>query len=487
MSPTKAGPGTQGNVLHSSIRLKNIAASAYAASVAALNLYQSRGWVALLLGAVALSAPAAWATFTVQSDATVVDPATGLMWDRCTWGATGADCSGSAATTHTWAQALAVAQQANAAVHKGYTDWRLPNRSELESLVHLMAQNPAIDVAVFPHTPAQRFWSATTYAGSPALGWYSNFSDGNTLAATKAATYNVRLVRSGRAVAVFDLVDTNAPSTTAGPTVTPGANGTTATARVTVSETGTGYWQVLPAGQAAPTVAVLLSGGTPINLTAGQTATIPIGGLLANTAYALHFIAKDGAGNAQASVVSVGFTTLGGPIDTSSLPLPGGGTAQVTVAGGACFFTQAGFVPSSSVSTPPQALVFAAGLFEFTLDGCATGATATISITYPMALSTHARYWKYGPTAGHPTPDWYLFPGAVISGNTVTLTITDGALGDSDLAANGRISDPGGPAVGSEVVAPIPTLSSWGLLLLACLLLVPGFRALGGRRILRKV
>jgi hypothetical protein len=36
-------------------------------------------------------------------------------------------------------------------------------------------------------------------------------------------------------------------------------------------------------------------------------------------------------------------------------------------------------------------------------------------------------------------------PSAVIEGNTVSFTITDGGLGDDDLSANGSITDPGGP------------------------------------------
>jgi len=74
-------------------------------------------------------------------------------------------------------------------------------------------------------------------------------------------------------------------------------------------------------------------------------------------------------------------------------------------------------------------------------------------------------------------PHWYILP-ASIAGNTATFTITDGGLGDDDLAANGSIVDQGGPgAPGAGDGAPgIPTLSTWGLLLLSALLGLLGFR-----------
>ena len=50
--------------------------------------------------------------------------------------------------SHTWQQALQAAEQANNAGHQGHSDWRVPNRTELESTV---------DLAV-PGTGAWTFW-----------------------------------------------------------------------------------------------------------------------------------------------------------------------------------------------------------------------------------------------------------------------------------------------------------------------------------------
>ena len=62
--------------------------------------------------------------------------------------------------------------------------------------------------------------------------------------------------------------------------------------------------------------------------------------------------------------------------------------------------------------------------------------------------------------------------------HTAVFTITDGGLGDDDLAADGDIVDQGGPGVpgAGDGATGIPTLSEWGLLLFAALLGLLGFR-----------
>ena len=122
-------------------------------------------------------------------------------------------------------------------------------------------------------------------------------------------------------------------------------------------------------------------------------------------------------------------------------------------------------------STPPG-VTFPHGLYDFTLTGGA--GPATVVLTYPTALAAGTVYWKFGKTPTNATPAWYQFPGAVISGDrlSITLTLTDGALGDDDATANGEITDPGGP--GFTDATSIPTLSEWGLILLASLMAMFG-------------
>jgi hypothetical protein len=173
-------------------------------------------------------------------------------------------------------------------------------------------------------------------------------------------------------------------------------------------------------------------------------------------------------------------TTLARP-GTTYTGSTGSGTANVTLSGGSdtCMFTGTQFIPLSSVPEPPPGgLTFPHGLFEFALGGgCTAGGTVTLTITYSSALPAGTQYWKYGPTPDNATPHWYVLPAAIV-GNTVTLSITDGGLGDDDLAANGVIVDAGGP--GGEV-ADVPTLSEWGMILLPGLLVLLGLMQLRRR------
>ena len=126
---------------------------------------------------------------------------------------------------------------------------------------------------------------------------------------------------------------------------------------------------------------------------------------------------------------------------------------------------------ASAAGTGPSGYAFPHGLLDLQLDTGTAGTSATVTITYPTALPANAVYWKYGKTAGNPVAHWYPFPGALISGNTVTLTLTDGGAGDDDLAANSLILDPGGPAVLAAAAATsIPTLSQWGQIALVAAL-----------------
>lgn len=175
-------------------------------------------------------------------------------------------------------------------------------------------------------------------------------------------------------------------------------------------------------------------------------------------------------------------TSVSGPTGTGS------GTATAVTAPdelwtftapGTGVWDTAGFIPltghaKSPTLPPPPGLHFPHGLFDFVLAGGEDGTSATLTITYPSQLPAGASYWKFGPTPeGHncsgaacAVPHWYRFP-ASISGNTVTLTLQDGGLGDDDLTENGRIVDQGGPSAGSS---PVPGVAGWSAFLLMGLL-----------------
>jgi hypothetical protein len=164
----------------------------------------------------------------------------------------------------------------------------------------------------------------------------------------------------------------------------------------------------------------------------------------------------------------------------------GTGIASGTFSGGgaACGFVTADLLaaPPGSAPVPPTAppggWVFPHGLVAFEIDGCTPASTLDFTLTFPQPLPPGAVFWKYGPTPSNPTPDWYQLP-AVIAGNVVTFSITDGGLGDSDLTANGAVVDPGGPAYLSSAVA-IPTIDWRGLAALLLLLGAVGVVVLRG-------
>ncbi len=134
--------------------------------------------------------------------------------------------------------------------------------------------------------------------------------------------------------------------------------------------------------------------------------------------------------------------------------------AEFSGGGENCHLTQAALVDPPAA--PPPGYGFPHGLLRFTLDGACAG-PVTVRVTYPTALPAGATFWKYGRTAADPTPHWYALP-AALAGASATFTLSDGGLGDDDLAVNGSITDDGGVGV---PITEIPTLTEWLALLLA--------------------
>ena len=125
--------------------------------------------------------------FVDNTDGTVTDTATGLMWQQTTQ--TG---------LKSWESAIADCESLSLA---DYTDWRLPNRNELQSLVDYSTHSPAIDTSFFfDQDPwLNYYWSSTTYTAYSAYAWYVFFNDGLIVYNDKStARYFVRAVRGGQ-------------------------------------------------------------------------------------------------------------------------------------------------------------------------------------------------------------------------------------------------------------------------------------------------
>lgn len=173
------------------------------------------------VGGISSTPPSA---FTSYNDGTATHTATGLMWKKCAEGQTfnGLSCNGSASTS-TWSASLSTAKNSNFA---GYSDWRLPNKQELESVVDDSCHSPAINDTIFPNDPQLWTWTSTTVPESPAAAWIVNFQFGTTDIRDKGDNdKTVRLVRSGGS---FDILaaDTTPPDTA----ITSAPSNSTATA-----------------------------------------------------------------------------------------------------------------------------------------------------------------------------------------------------------------------------------------------------------------
>jgi hypothetical protein len=129
---------------------------------------------------VAAGAPNSEA-YTDNGDQTVTDNVTGLMWQKAV--PTG---------TYMWTQAVAYCQTVTLGAH---SDWRLPSRIELVSIVDAGLSDPSINGMHFPSTPTAYFWSSSPVASSTSGAWYVDFNSGNTSYNDMSDTYDVRCVR----------------------------------------------------------------------------------------------------------------------------------------------------------------------------------------------------------------------------------------------------------------------------------------------------
>jgi hypothetical protein len=123
-----------------------------------------------------LGDPLPAASLTNNGDSTVTDSVANLMWQDGIW---------ATASTITWDAALAYCENLS---HGGYTDWKLPDIRELESLVDTGSYGPAIDAAAFDDQTNidEVFWSSTTN-GLAQDAWAINFNTGAMGSGTKAS------------------------------------------------------------------------------------------------------------------------------------------------------------------------------------------------------------------------------------------------------------------------------------------------------------
>ena len=182
----------------------------------------------------------------------------------------------------------------------------------------------------------------------------------------------------------------------------------------------------------------------------------------------------------------------GGPLSISGPSPNGQGTVSATVQSATtpltaqAYFSQALFASEAGVGAPAMAgYSFPYGLVGFALENVGLGNAVTLRIRYPAPVPSGAEYWKYGRTTPAGAAHWHQIPMVLVGGagsDTIEITLTDGGQGDTDALPDGTITDPGGLRVRAAVApgpggaAAIPSLSTWGLVLMTALLLLLGWR-----------
>jgi hypothetical protein len=103
------------------------------------------------------------ARFEVENE-WVLDQLTGLMWPRN---------ANLAEYPLTWQEGLDLVADMNRQYFLGFSDWRLPNRRELRSLMSHQTRKPALpENHPFTHIFSSWYWTATSAAISPDHAWY---------------------------------------------------------------------------------------------------------------------------------------------------------------------------------------------------------------------------------------------------------------------------------------------------------------------------
>lgn len=123
----------------------------------------------------------------------------GSMGDQNMGGAT---CYGyNVVDTSTYCNTQAFVQRVNKEAYCGISNWRMPERGELTSIVNYDQVNPSIDLAYFQYTQAAVYLSGTPVFSSASAGdhvWAIDFNYGGSAKVSKQASRQIRLVSNGQ-------------------------------------------------------------------------------------------------------------------------------------------------------------------------------------------------------------------------------------------------------------------------------------------------
>jgi hypothetical protein len=112
--------------------------------------------------------------FTDKGDGTIKDNLTGLTWQKVP-----------NPDSLTWGNALTYAENLTLG---GFSDWRLPNIKELQSISDDKLVNPSVSTTFFPAIGVKKYWSSTSLPNQTTRAWYLYTQFGIT-------TYDLKTVR----------------------------------------------------------------------------------------------------------------------------------------------------------------------------------------------------------------------------------------------------------------------------------------------------
>jgi len=117
---------------------------------------------------------------------TVSDVRTGLMWQR-----------NSSDNAISWDETLTYCQNISLS---GFTDWRLPNKKELISIMDYAMMNPSLPESVFTDTQMSAYWTSTVDPSSTAKHAWCIYMDMGYDGDSQNGNANARCVRGGQHV-----------------------------------------------------------------------------------------------------------------------------------------------------------------------------------------------------------------------------------------------------------------------------------------------
>lgn len=134
--------------------------------------------------------------FSINSNGTVSDKKSGLSWMRCALGQkwNGKTCEDVAQRFSLLTANVEAQFMNNNKGFAGLKNWRLPKLEELQQLIEKQCYDPAINLELFPNTPATGFWSGTPHKHYKQGTWLVYFLDGSSYMGNVQQEWAVRLV-----------------------------------------------------------------------------------------------------------------------------------------------------------------------------------------------------------------------------------------------------------------------------------------------------